>query len=185
MKETKIGTQIWTKENCNSTKFLNGDDITLATNSDEWEKLGEEKKPACAYLAYDENNGKKYGLLYNFYAVTDKRGLATEGWRVPTCEDWEHMIKELGGERKAGLALKKKKAWDDEECSDSSGFSAIPAGFHDEFGFDNKIPINACFWTSSKEKKTDADYVMLGSFSGEVVIRVRGKESGFSVRFVK
>lgn len=67
MKETKIGTQVWTKENFNSTKFLNGDEITLANNADEWEKLGEEKKPACAYLAYDENNGEKYGLLYNFY----------------------------------------------------------------------------------------------------------------------
>jgi uncharacterized protein (TIGR02145 family) len=185
MKETKVGTQIWTKENLSLTKFLNGDDIPLVTNSDEWSALGKSKKPACAYLSYDEKNGKKFGLLYNYYAIIDKRGLAPEGWSIPACKDWEQLIKELGGENKAGIALKKKKAWNEDECSDKSGFSVIPSCHHDEYGNDNTIMMTACFWTSTKEGKNDADYVMIGSYSGEATIRVRGRAAGFSVRCVK
>jgi len=185
MKEVKIGNQIWSKENLNEITFLNGDKITLAKNCEEWEKLGEEMKPACAYLAYDEKNGKKFGLLYNFYAVTDKRGLAPEGWAIPTCEEYEILIKELGGEKKAGKAMKMKKKWEDDDCSDSSGFSAVPSCFHDQFGFEQNITMTSCFWTSSKEKKNDADYLMISCYSPEAIIRVRDKSAGFSIRCLK
>ena len=185
MKTVKIGDQTWSSENLAVLKFSNGDEITLVTNMDDWEKLGEEKKPACAYLAYDDKNGKEFGLLYNFYAVTDKRGLAPEGWHVPTLKEWELMIKELGGEKKAGETLKKKNVWDDDDCSDSSGFSAVPSCFHDEFGFDNMISKTACFWTSTKDGKNDADYVMISCYSADATVRVRGQASGFSVRCIK
>jgi uncharacterized protein (TIGR02145 family) len=185
MKEIKIGTQIWTNENLSSTKFLNGDDIPFVTNSDDWSAIGKSKKPACAYLSYDEKNGKKFGLLYNYYAITDKRGLAPEGWSIPTCEDWEQLIKELGGENKAGVELKKKKAWGNDKSSDSSGLSILPSCHHDEYGNDNIIMLTACFWTSTKEGKSDADYVMIGESSNEASVRVRGQAAGLSLRCIK
>ena len=30
--------------------------------------------------------------MYNYYAVTDPRGLAPEGWRIPTKADWDKLI---------------------------------------------------------------------------------------------
>lgn len=39
----------------------------------------------------------KFGLLYNWYAVSDIRNIANTGWRVPTKEDLESLIIYLGG----------------------------------------------------------------------------------------
>jgi len=32
-----------------------------------------------------------YGLLYNYYAITDVRGIAPDGWRVATDADFRHI----------------------------------------------------------------------------------------------
>lgn len=39
----------------------------------------------------------KNGLLYNWYAATDVRGICSQGWRVPSKEDFETLITYLGG----------------------------------------------------------------------------------------
>ena len=47
-----------------------------------------------------------YGLLYNWYAVNDLRGLAPTGWHVPSVEDYQTLISFLGGASIAGGPLK-------------------------------------------------------------------------------
>jgi uncharacterized protein (TIGR02145 family) len=39
----------------------------------------------------------KYGLLYNWYAATDVRGIASAGWHVPSIEEWSTLCQYLGG----------------------------------------------------------------------------------------
>jgi hypothetical protein len=51
--------------------FMNGDSILHAQNAIEWKKACNDKKPAWCYA--DEKN--KNGLLYNYYALSDKRGI--------------------------------------------------------------------------------------------------------------
>ena len=181
----KIGKQEWTNSNLKVTKFSNGDLIPLAQNDEEWDKLGKERQPACAYFAYDSKNGEKLGLLYNWYAVTDKRGLAPDGWVVPSTKDWKLLLKEMGGVKVAGGELKKEDAWEGEDNSNSSGFSAIPGGFHDEYGNDNCLDMYGCFWSTSIDGENDADYIMFSSYSNQVNVRVRGRAAGFSVRLIK
>lgn len=41
---------------------------------------------------------EQYGMLYNWYAVNDARGLAPDGWRVATDEDWERLSDLYKGE---------------------------------------------------------------------------------------
>ncbi len=86
-----------------------------------------------AYCAYDNNSGNinKYGLLYNWHVVNDARGIAPEGWRVPTAADWDTLCVYLGGANVAGEMLKDwgTEHWlDPNYATNESGFTAMPSG---------------------------------------------------------
>ncbi|MFZ9474738.1 MAG: FISUMP domain-containing protein, partial [Bacteroidia bacterium] len=68
VKEVKIGKQVWMAENLNVSTFRNGDPIPQAKTAEEWAKATENKQPACCYYENNAENGKTYGLLYNWYA---------------------------------------------------------------------------------------------------------------------
>ena len=91
VKSVKIGKQTWTTENLNTGKFRNGDNIPEAKTNLEWETAGNEKKPAWCYYNNDPANAKKYGKLYNWYAVKDARGLAPEGYHIASTEEWDAL----------------------------------------------------------------------------------------------
>jgi uncharacterized protein (TIGR02145 family) len=109
-KTVTIGTQVWMKENLSVSTFRNGDPIPEAKTDEEWERAGEEGKPAWCYYDNDVKNGTKYGKLYNWYAVNDARGLAPSGYHVPTDEEWK-MIKDFLGDD-AGTKMKSTSGWD-------------------------------------------------------------------------
>jgi len=69
-----IGNQVWMTKNLNVDKFRNGDPIPHARTDEEWKKAGENEEPAWCYYESDTRNGEKFGKLYNWYAVNDKRG---------------------------------------------------------------------------------------------------------------
>ncbi|MGC4021512.1 MAG: FISUMP domain-containing protein [Cyclobacteriaceae bacterium] len=64
-----IGNQTWDVKNLSVTTFANGDKIDQAQSDEEWVKAGKEGRPAWCYYEGNAENGKIYGLLYNFYAV--------------------------------------------------------------------------------------------------------------------
>ena len=105
-KEVKIGNQIWTSRNLDVSSFSNGDPIPEAKTEEEWRAASSNQTPAWCYLENNPANGKKYGKLYNWYAVHDPRGLAPKGWHIPNNEEWSILIEYLGGEKKAGKKLK-------------------------------------------------------------------------------
>ena len=77
----KIGNQVYTTKNLNVTKYKNGDIIPQVTDPTQWANL---TTGAWCYYNNDPANGAIYGKLYNWYAVNDPRGLAPEGWHVPS-----------------------------------------------------------------------------------------------------
>ena len=88
VKEISIGKQVWTTENLNVEKFQNGDLIPFVETDEQWHEAGENEQPAWCYYDNDPSNGKKYGKLYNWYAIIDPRGLAPEGWHIPSDKEW-------------------------------------------------------------------------------------------------
>jgi uncharacterized protein (TIGR02145 family) len=96
-----IGSQTWMAENLNVDRFRNGDIIPEAKTVEEWTTALRNKQPVWSYNSYDSINGKKYGKLYNWYAVNDSRGIAPEGWHVPSESEFVNLINELGGGDKA------------------------------------------------------------------------------------
>jgi uncharacterized protein (TIGR02145 family) len=75
----------------NVSAFKNGDIIPEVRTAEEWERAGNEGKPAWCYYNNDKEYGKKYGKLYNWYAVSDSRGIAPEGWHVLNLDDWNTL----------------------------------------------------------------------------------------------
>lgn len=125
-----IGTQEWTTRNLDTTQFRNGDLIPEAASYEEWEAAAENQTPAWCYYQNDPENGNSFGKLYNWYAVSDPRGLAPEGWHIPSLEEWETMINFLGDnaneqlkggddwqpdQEMASFLQRKKAEWQEEE----------------------------------------------------------------------
>ena len=83
-----IGDQVWSTTNLKTTSYADGTAIPTGYNDTDWSNL-----TTGAYAVYDHNlvTGidsevemiAAYGLLYNWYAVDDSRGLSSDG-SVPT-----------------------------------------------------------------------------------------------------
>lgn len=80
--EVRIFHKVFMLYNLAVDRFRNGDTIFQARTPEEWKYAAENQVPAWCYpdaVKLYRNHGK----LYNAYAVTDPRGLAPEGWRIP------------------------------------------------------------------------------------------------------
>ena len=199
--EVKIGTQIWSALNLNTTNFSNGEPIANAKTLKQWEKATEKRTAAWCSYKNSEENAKKYGNLYNWYALNDARGLAPKGWRVPTSDDFNELyefLRENGGNIIG--KLKSKNSWisDDgysteEEVNgtDDYGFCALPGGFIQESGDFMDLGIKAFFWTSEETHKFNAKslHILNGNANCEDnttdIFQLNRKSDGLSIRLIK
>lgn len=171
----KIGDQTWMTTNLNVSKFRNGDPIPEIKTEEEWINAGKNKQPAWCYYNNDPSNGAKYGKLYNWWAVNDPRGLAPEGWHIPSSSEFSYLNDMIS-------EIKSKSGWDDYDaeitcskckgegwyfqstCSkckgtqsvtvtysgngnNSTGFGALPGGLC--LGDFSELGEKANFWTSN------------------------------------
>ena len=150
-----IPCQTWMAKNLDVETFRNGDPIPEAKTKEEWEKAGREQRPAWCYYENDPSNGQKYGKLYNWFAVSDPRGLAPEGWRIPDESEIEALSRSLGGEFIAGEKMKNSIGWAWEgNGSNQSGFSGLPGGSRDLAGFGGQLELGD-WWTSTTILSSD------------------------------
>ena len=144
-----IGDQEWMAENLKVTHYRNGDPILHITDCDEW--IDENSGAYCVYLNYP-SYADTYGNLYNWHAVDEERGLAPEGWHVPTDDDWKELEMFLGmtqaqadstgyrGTNEGSKLAGRGELWypnllkNDPEFG-SSGFTALPGGHIDYISF--------------------------------------------------
>ena len=134
--EIKIGTQTWSTKNLDVSKFRNGEAIPLAKTNAEWELAGQNQQPAWCYYENKGENGTKYGKLYNWFAVMDARGLAPNGYHIPSDAEWTILTDYLGGDSIAGAKMKSTSGWN---------------------SFDGTKPCNVCKdWTDGYREGKDA-----------------------------
>jgi len=184
--DVNIGTQVWMTKNLNVSTFRNGDRIPQAKTNEEWKKAGDNGQPAWCYYENDPANGAKYGKLYNWYAVSDSRGLAPVGYHIPSDAEWTILTDYLGGEQKAGAEMKSKQAWAEEgNGTNSSGFSGLPGGYRGDVGAFYGIGERGDWWSSTESIYYGAKYRYLLFGSGSVGRGYEYSEFGYSVRCLK
>ena len=139
-----IGTQVWMTKNLNVSTFRNGDPIPQAKTNEEWEKAGDNKLPAWCYYENDPANGAKYGKLYNWYAVSDSRGLAPVGYHIPSDAEWTKLENFLGSD--AGTKMKTKSGW---TSYTTGGSKTCPNCVNWNAEYRRKVPCHTCKDTRS------------------------------------
>lgn len=184
--EIKVGSQTWMSKNLDINTFRNGETIPEAKNSLEWELAGKNKKPVwCYYENLSSNNGK-LGKLYNWYAVSDPRGLAPEGWHIPSKAEYSELIENLGGQSSAGVKLKSKSDWKDGgNGTNESLFNGYPSGIRSSSGLFANNGVYGYWWSTSEQLQTHVWFLFL-SFSGNgAAFLSTTKEDGLPVRCIK
>jgi uncharacterized protein (TIGR02145 family) len=190
LNQIKLGSQIWSTKNLDVEKFRNGEVIFEAQTDLEWKQAGKDGIPAWCRLYEDTVEDGEYGKLYNWYAVSDPRGLAPQGWHVPSKEEWEILVNYLDGDSKTGYYLKCKYGWDNNKNGiDSVGFNALPEGSRGLYGGFLSYGQFAYLWssTTSNHIYTNSAYSVGMSYFGDEfqIGRMRYAEDGLSVRCLK
>ncbi len=200
----QIGSQCWMAENLRTSTYRDGSTIENITDDLAW---GPSSSGAWAYYNNDASNAEPYGMIYNWYAVSDPRGLCPDGWTVPSDEDWKTLELALGmsqsevdatGHRggddntNPGGSLKSTgtEHWlePNEGATNTTGFSAYPGGDRnpgpDEPGFWS-MSYSAYFWTAT-ELGNDHAWMRGLSYAQTSIDRATpAKNWGFSVRCVQ
>jgi uncharacterized protein (TIGR02145 family) len=181
-----IGSQAWLVENLRTTRYRNGDPVSLVTDSAGWAATA-----SGAYCNYWnlEANAAVYGRLYNGHAVSDPRNIAPAGWHVPTEEDWTTLTGFLGGELVAGGKLKESGfdhwAAPNTDATGQTGFTALPAGYRNEAGWFGNMHFSAVFWSSTPCDASHTWYrYMYYNYGGMYKDFYHDVQHGFSVRCI-
>jgi uncharacterized protein (TIGR02145 family) len=182
-KSVIIGKQEWMIENLNVEKFSNGDFIAEALTNEEWEKAAKNKQPAWCYYNNDPANGKKYGKLYNWFAVNDSRGLAPKGWHIPSDAEWAQLINYLDGGYVATQKMKNTRGWL-VNGTNESGFLGLPGGYFGDRHF-GLIGQFAYWWSSTEDTSISSWNYSLSSTEGYSIRDSFPKAFGSSVRCIK
>lgn len=180
----EIGNQIWQTKNLNVDKFQNGDSIPQVLTNEEWEQRTKDGKPSWCYYNNDTENGDKYGKLYNWWAVTDPRGLAPKGYHIPSNSEWHKLINFLGGKMIAGDSMKSKVGWKKNgNGNNDSGFTALPGGKRYLFGSFESFD-QGYWWCATESNTYMAWFYLLYFNDGEVIENQAYKDAGMYVRCI-
>ena len=124
-KYTTIGDQVWMAQNLNyampETHIYNPLDGQMA---EPWVK--------CLYEGDDcAEKGRVYGWVSAYNACP-------AGWHLPSREEWNRLIDNMGGREEVGFRIKSSSGWmvfnpgEDSLWTDDCGFSALPSLLGDE-----------------------------------------------------
>lgn len=163
----------WMAENLD---FL-PDDGSIAKNPS-----GSPSTAAAWYYNRDEATygweGKKYGLLYNWYAA---KALTIAGWHLPSKTEWDALASACGGSS-CGTKLKSTTEWSSGNGTDNWGFTAFPSGYYS--GSFSSLGSRTNFWTSI-ELNSNFAYLSYLDTGTSLYSHDNSKTNGYSVRLVK
>lgn len=197
----RIGEQLWMAENLKVMHYRDGSTIPNVEDGNEWSNL-----ETGAYSAYENNSeyASTLGLLYNWYAAMDIRGICPEGWHVPSDEEWMELEIYLGisedevhhtdwrGTDEGGkLKEAGTQYWQDPntDATNETGFSARPGGGRAGYSFYGGnfyyVETKATYWTSTESNSTEAILRELENDETGIFRFSISKRNGFSIRCLR
>jgi uncharacterized protein (TIGR02145 family) len=186
-KTVKIGSQVWMAENLDVATFRNGDIIPEARTAEEWIEAANNKTPAWCYYMNDLYNTAKYGKLYNGYVITDQRGIAPEGWHVPSDGEWTVLNTYLGGDSIAGGKMKSTTDWyvPNGNATNSSGFNSKAGGQRNPVGIFYAFGIEVKYWSNTFSSADSYFVRWLNEADGKLGYGGQNRSRGLFIRCVK
>ncbi len=195
----KIGSLLWISENLKTTRYRNGDPIISGLREFDVENTD---SGACTVFPHSEVEGinsdaemaDAYGMLYNWYAVNDDRGLCPAGWEVPSDRQWKELENYLEGWGVAGGKMKSTRTspephprWQSPNtgASNTSNFSALPGGNRLSDGFADKIGKQGQWWSSTGFDERSALGRVIYFNNAFLGAKDYPKNMGLSIRCVK
>ena len=192
----EISDMVWMAQNLNTEYFDNETHIKMIPGGNTWSQLS-----TVAYCDYNNNPAEfgQYGKLYNWHAVNYSGGLCPYGWHVATDEEWLKLELFLGLSADVadntgwhgsfeGCYIKESGtehwATDPDEETNSTGFTALPAGIRTltgEFAHRTKY---AAWWTATQSTEQNAWCRALRADSCDIYREDGKKVLGLSVRCV-
>ncbi|MDE7153742.1 MAG: fibrobacter succinogenes major paralogous domain-containing protein [Muribaculaceae bacterium] len=169
----KIGTQYWMAENLRTTRYADGSAIDgyTETQIDEWKA----NTTGC-YLDYGEKEWvAMVGYLYSGYTVFNEKGMAPEGWAIPTQAECS-AAKTAGGNVMSNFKASGEMTWaTGGEGNNITGFDAIATGYYTSGTGLSSLNTEAWFWTSTKYydsmyRSDVADYMRITATGKNVVV---------------
>ena len=180
-----IAGKVWMQENLASKFYRNGDAIPYVSWGATWSTL---KTPAWCYYNNDPASEAIYGLMYNWYAVNDPRGIAPDGWHVATVAEWTGLVDFLGGGSIAGGQLKAvSPLWNspNTDATNSSEFTALPGGNRGNGGTYVGRGTGGVWWTANEYGPNGSWFYSMKHNDATCNRAGASKQDGFSVRCVK
>jgi uncharacterized protein (TIGR02145 family) len=179
----QIGNQCWLKENLDVGTMINSTSAGgyQQTNNGIIEKYCYDNNPA---------NCETYGGLYEWpeamqYSTTPgTRGICPPGWHIPTYAEFQTLRTTVNNN---GNALKSiGQGGGGGAGTNTSGFSALLAGYRDDDGYFDGLGYYADVWSSTEYSSARAYGLSMGSNGSGINLGNFGyKEGGFSVRCLK
>ncbi|TFH49518.1 MAG: hypothetical protein E4G92_01745, partial [Bacteroidia bacterium] len=188
-----IGQQVWMAENLRTVTYNDDTPIPNVTESADWITI---TTPAYCWIRNDIQYKDSYGALNNWYAVETGK-LCPTGWHVPSDDEYTTLELTLGlpadqvsltewRGTDQGTQMKSTTGWaEGENGTNTSGFSAIPAGYRFAgTGAFNGIDMITYWWSS--EFNTDyAWYRRVDGTSSGIYRYVTSKRGGKYIRCLK
>ncbi|MCX6269834.1 MAG: fibrobacter succinogenes major paralogous domain-containing protein [Bacteroidetes bacterium] len=185
------GTQVWMTENLRVTHYKNGESIPIVTDDLVWSNLS-----SGAFCDYNNlpDNGINYGKLYNYFSVSDPRGLCPTGWHVPSESEFTTLIMFLGGPNVSGGKIKTTGALEagtglwhapNTGATNESGLSALPGGLRNNDGSFSDLGYQGAWWSSTTHDPGTAWLEILTYNINDMMVHDDNLKSGFSVRCVR
>lgn len=209
-----LGSQQWLAQNLRTTSYNNGDPIPTNLDNTDWAETTEGAMATyphdlVAGIDSEEEMVDLYGRLYNWYAVTDDRGICPPGFRVPSTDDFATLMDFLTAEGHAENSANVLKSCRQDgsplggECdttehpywffnaanwgTDDYGFSALPSGYRHGLNGDYFVlTFGKYMWTTTEHDETEA-YHRFMIFGAGILLPPAEiwKNNGDSVRCVK
>jgi uncharacterized protein (TIGR02145 family) len=126
------------------------------------------------------------GLLYNYAAVRDPRGICPKGFRIPNDADWAALEAALGREV-AATRMKTREHWPKTATgpgngTDDVGFGGLPAGFRTQRGDFFLGDQVAYFWSLTERSPNTTTAHMLFDYDSKIFRIEYDKAMGMSKR---
>ena len=202
-KTVQIGSQCWMAENLNMGNRIDGNNPQTSG--------ADNQNTSIEKYCYGDIpiNCNTYGGLYLWsemmaYGLSDSitpgpRGICPAGWHIPTDDEWKCMEMNLGmtmdqadgnrsGTNQGGKLKKDTILWrpPNTGATNSSGFNALPGGFHNYDGLFGQESNTSYWWTATEYDTASAWNRSLYYNDAHAYREVFGEVgAGFSVRCVK